>query len=369
MGFKTGRKEKTVAAIAVFAVCGTWVAQAAVPAHELIKDATGLDVGTLNIGGAIRANYVKGEYPDQNGPSRGGDGGNMELDTFRIDVDWEKDSWIGSAQYRWYNGYNFFHHAWLGYKLDESSTIKAGLNRVPFGVGAYGPANSWFFDQHYYVGLADDMDMGVKYTRTMNNMTMDLAYYVAAEPSGNGTENANWAENSARYGYDIVDTGQNNSRYQERNQFNARFIVSTMQESDVPTDVGVSLQAGQLQGSGGADDTLGYAASLHSSSTMGPWNLKLQLTSYDYRPDYNDPAQSDDLIHMGAYNFNEEVASQGVIPAAALSYTVTPEKYDWVDSITFYNDFSIIMKDGKDNAGNKLNDSAMNVTGMAIAAG
>ncbi|HKL23108.1 MAG TPA: hypothetical protein VJ904_14975, partial [Tichowtungia sp.] len=80
-------------------------------------------------------------------------------------------------------------------------------------------------------------------------------------------------------------------------------------------------------------------------------------------------AQSDDLIHMGAYNFNEEVASKGVVPAAALSYTWAVQQYDWLDSITFYNDFSVIMKDGKDNVGNDLNDSAMNVTGMAIAAG
>lgn len=369
MGFKTGRKEKTVAALAVFAVCGALVAQAGVPAHEIIKDATGLDVGTLNVGGAIRANYINGDYPDQAGPSRGGDGGTISLDTFRINVDWEKESWIASGEYRWYNygndmGYSFFHHAWIGYKIDDASTVKVGLNRVPFGVGAYGPANSWFFDQHFYLGLADDMDMGIKYTREMDNMTLDLAYYAAAEPNGRG-----WTSDSTRYSYDIVDNGSAYSHYKERNQFNARMIVSTMQDSDIPTDLGVSLQAGQLKGSGNADDTIGYAASAHSSSTMGPWNLKLQLTGYDYRPEYNDSAQSDDLIMMGAYDYAVPVASKGVVPAAALSYTWAAEKYDWLDSITFYNDFSVIMKDGTDNAGSKLNDSAMNVTGMAIASG
>lgn len=365
MLFKTERTVKTAVAAAA-AILGTTGAQAAIPAHEVIQDVTGADVGTLNIGGAIRANYVNGQYPDERGPSRGSGSGDMELDTFRINVDWEKGSWIGKVEYRWYTGYSFFHTAWLGYNFDEESQVQVGLNRVPFGVGAYGPANSWFFDQHYYVGLSDDMDVGVKYTRSMENVSFDLAYYAAAEPNMKGS-----STDSARYSYDVVDTGAANAHYRERNQFNARVIVSTLQDTAIPTDVGVSLQAGQLiaDDDSSADDTIGYAASIHSSSTHGPWNLKLQLTAYDYRPDYNDPAQSDDLIDMGAYDYSDQVASKGVIPAAALSYTWTVDRYDWLDSITFYNDFSIIMKDGEDNAGNELNDSAMNVTGMAIACG
>jgi hypothetical protein len=352
-------------------ITGAFSASAGIPVHEVINDMTGADIGTLTLGGCIRANYVSGDYPDDGtgSPQRGGNGGNMELDVFRINLDWQKDDWLGKAEYRWYDGYNFFHTAWLGYNLDENAQLQVGLNRVPFGVGAYGPANSWFFDQHFYVGLADDMDMGVKYTRTMENLTLDLAYYVAAEPNGNGTDDADWAEDSARYAYDIVDTGAENAHYKERNQLNARAILTTFTNA-VPTDFGLSLQAGQLVAgdNSGADDTIGYAASVHSSSTVGPWNLKLQLTHYDYRPDYNDPAQSDDLINMGAYNFNEEVASKGTIPAAALSYTVKPA-YDWIDSITFYNDISVILKDGKNNAGEELNNSTMNVTGASIAAG
>ncbi len=347
--------------------------QAGVPVGEVIKEKTGADIGTLTVGGAIRANYVNGDYPtDGTGkPQRGGNGGNFELDTFRINVDWEKASWLAKAEYRWYNGYNFFHTAWIGYALDENSQVQVGLNRVPFGVGAYGPANSWFFDQHYYVGLSDDMDVGVKYTRSGEVVSMDLAYYVAAEPNGQGSDGTAepWAEESARYAYDVVDTDDPNAHYSERNQVNARVIASLLQES-LPTDLGASLQLGQLVADDSAtDDTFGWAASVHSSSTVGPWNLKLQLTGYDYRPDYNDPAQSDDLIDMGAYNYHDEVAAKGVIPAAALAYTWTADEYDWLNSITFYNDFSIILKDGVDNAGRGLKDSAMNVTGMAISAG
>ena len=372
MPFKSMPAPKNViAAILLTSSMNTFAAT--LPVHEIINDLTGMDIGTLTLGGCIRANVVKGDYPDDatGKNKRRGNDGSLELDVFRINVDWQKEDWLGKVEYRWYDGYNFFHTAWLGYDLDENSQLQVGLNRVPFGVGAYGPANSWFFDQHFYVGLSDDMDMGIKYSHSAGILKLDLAYYAGAEPSGLGSDTGNdsWTEDSARYAYDIVDTGDDNAHYSERNQFNAR-LIGTIFTNSIPTELGISLQAGQLMAGDGstADDTVGYAASVHSSSTLGPWNLKLQLTGYDYRPDYNDPTQSDDLINMGAYNYNDEVAASGLIPAAALSYTVKPQ-VEWIDSIKFYNDISVILKDGKDNQGNRLNNSTMNVTGVAIASG
>jgi hypothetical protein len=52
---------------------------------------------------------------------------------------------------------------------------------VPFGPGPYGVSQSWFFDQHYYVGLSDDMDLGVKYIKPLGNLTLDLAYCYSDE--------------------------------------------------------------------------------------------------------------------------------------------------------------------------------------------
>lgn len=337
----------------------------------LAVSAAAIEIGPLDIGGAIRANYVNGDYVKDgtDAAQRGDNGGDFDLDTFRINLDLEYETIIGKAEYRWYSGYNFLHTGWLGLKLDENSQIIAGLNRVPFGVGAYGPANSWFFDQHYYVGLSDDMDYGVRYTRSMDALTLDLAYYLSAEDSFVGA-----SEESARYSYDIVDNGSPYSHYEERNQVNARGIYS-LSDLPAPTDVGVSLQWGELKADETfAEDSDSYAASVHTKSTLGNWGLMLQLTSYQYDADYKDSAVDadgmplvDDLITMGAYDFAWPVASEGVIPAVALSYTWTPEKIEWIDSITFYNDYSIILKDGNAPSGAELNDSALNVTGMAIA--
>jgi hypothetical protein len=324
-------------------------------------------IGNLNIGGAIRANYVNGDYaPDgTDAAQRGDNGGNFELDVFRINLDYADGPLIGKAEYRWYNGYNFLHTGWIGYNLDDNSQVQVGLNRVPFGVGAYGPANSWFFDQHYYVGLSDDMDYGIKYSWSRDSLSVDLAYYLMAENSFVGA-----TDESARYAYDMVDNGTPYAHYEEENQVNLR-VIHTISSDNYSTELGASLQWGQLAADGKfAEDSDAFAASLHSKTSFHNWTLMLQVTQYDYAADYKASATdanglplSNDLISMGAYDFAWPVASAGTIPAIALSYTVKPD-IEWIDSITFYNDYSVILKDG-----DGLNDSAMNVTGMAIASG
>ena len=341
---------------------------------SLPLESVAFQVGPLKVGGAIRANYIMGDYKDdgQDGPSRGGHGGDFELDTFRINLDYAQDAFIGKVEYRFYNGYNFIHTGWLGYNFSNGAQVQVGVNRVPFGVGAYGPANSWFFDQHYYVGLADDMDTGIKYHLPLGNLQIDIAYYIGAEPEGRGD-----SDGSARYSYDVVEDdsylsafthGRAYASYEERNQVNLRGIY-TIETGDITTEAGISLQWGQLKSqTNEADDSDATAYSVHTKSSWGPWTLTLQLSHYDYDADYNFGA-NDDLIAMGAFDFAWPVAAEGTIPAIALSYTWKPNQIDWIDSITFYNDYSVILKDGEQLNGSDFNDSAMNVTGMAIASG
>ncbi|MBS0013186.1 MAG: hypothetical protein KFF46_04370, partial [Desulfobacterales bacterium] len=143
-----------------------------------------IELGPLDVGGAIRANYVIGDYDDADpsAPSSAeDDGGNFVLDTFRINLDYEQDQWVGKAEYRFYDGYHFLHTGWMGYNFDEKSQLQVGVNRVPFGPGPYGVSQSWLFDQHYYVGLSDDMDLGAKYITSFGNLKMDFAYYLMDE--------------------------------------------------------------------------------------------------------------------------------------------------------------------------------------------
>src|SRR5690606_35152822 len=52
-----------------------------------------IQLGNLSIGGAMRVNYVIGDYESGPGATRGSSGGNMMLDTFRINLDYVKGPW------------------------------------------------------------------------------------------------------------------------------------------------------------------------------------------------------------------------------------------------------------------------------------
>ncbi|MEM1114152.1 MAG: carbohydrate porin [Pseudomonadota bacterium] len=336
---------------------------------------SGIRLGPLRIGGAMRVNYVYGSYEGTDGgPSRGGDGGNVELDTFRLEAALDAGPWIGRLQYRWYpadagKSYSFLHTAWLGYRWDENAQVEVGMTRVPFGPGPFGLSHSWFFDQHYYVGLADDSDLGVKYSHRGDDWDWDLAYFWRSEPNFSGR-----SEDSTRYGNDpvrwretISEEGDvsfdvRRSGYREANQANLRAIRKLRSDS-WESDIGVSLQWGQLDGSR-VDDGEHWAASLHAINRRGPWALALQLTRYGFDIDADNPWNSDELIPLGAYDFAWPVATEAWLPALSLSYLIETGDIPWLDSVRPYAEYSTILKEARGQF-----DSDLAVLGAAWTAG
>jgi len=319
------------------------------------KDITfGLLGGTLKVGGAMRANYAVGDYGDATGgPSRAwDDGGNFTLDTFRVNLDYTNDAVVGKVEYRFYNGSHFLHTGWLGYNFDDGGQIQVGVNRVPFGPGAYGVSQSWFFDQHYYVGLADDMDLGVKYTRPMGDWTIDAAYYFSDEGTGAGR-----SRDSARYSYDVVN--ESGSGYDERNQVNLRAIYH-IKGGAVATDVGASLEYGELKSDGPQDDGDHWAASVHMVNKWSNFTLATQLTRYEYDVDANQPLGTEDLVLFGAFDFPNTIAAKAWIPAVSLSYYKETPSIPWLDYVIPYIEYSTIIKDE-----DRFNDSDLVTLGAA----
>ncbi|CAA0107991.1 Uncharacterised protein [Halioglobus japonicus] len=329
---------------------------------------TGITLGPVTIGGAIRANYIYGNYEEVgSAPQRGGNGGNVEFDTFRINASLEYDQWRGQLEYRWYDGYNFFHTGWLGYAFDDTSQVEVGITRVPFGPGPYGVSQSWFFDQHYYLGLSDDPDLGVKYLTQWGSWDLAFAYFISSEGNGRGG-----SADSARYGYDavkwksaiepngdIVEAPANG--YEERNQFNLRAIYQ-LEDVPVPTDVGVSMQWGELDGKR-AEDGHHWALSGHMVNTFDNFTLATQLTRYHFDVDDDSLAELQ-LLALGAYDFAWPVATQAWVPAVSLSYRIDTPGIPWLNYILPYIEYSNVIKD--DNA---FNDSELFIVGSAWASG
>lgn len=330
--------------------------------------ASAIEFGPLKVGGAMRVNYIQGDYAkdDSGAPQRGGNGGNFKFDTFRINLDFEYEGWIAKGEYRWYDGYNFLHTGWLGYESDDFGHLELGLTRTPFGVAALGPASNFFLDQHFYLGLSDVMKLGATYTRSFDRLTLDLGYYPVDVWNGNGS-----SAKSSRYSYAVVNEDVNEipGAYKQRHQFNIR---TTYDLEELNTTFGASAQWSTLDASSDeAHDSNAYAASLHSKSAYEDFGLMLQLTRFEFDANYKTGADGvrppNSLINMGSYDFAWPAATRGWIPSVALSYTVRPE-VDFIDYITFYNDYSIIIKDGEMD-GKDFNNSSMNVTGMMIARG
>lgn len=340
------------------------------PADHKIK------IGNLTIGGAIRANYYAGDY-SSDGLAKDmnrGEAGTISLDTFRINADYAKGPWVGKFEYRFYpgysgsnaDGYSFLHTGWLGYNFENGDQVQVGVNRVPFGPGAYGISQSWFFDQHYYVGLADDMDLGVKYVAKRGNWSLDAAFYFADEGSYFGE---NFSRDSVRYSYDVVnETGEG---YEERNQLNLRAIYAADLGGGMTANLGASAQFGMLESYGGQDDGEHYALSFHPVLKWSNFTLSTQLTYYKYDIDgYIDTTDdgidnpTDTLVQFGAYDFPSLVASRAWIAGASLSYFHEIDTVGWVDYVIPYIEYSSIMKK---EAG--FNDSDLFAVGAAWGRG
>ena len=274
-----------------------------------------IKIGNWTVGGAIRAMYTVGDYQanDSGAPGRAWeDDGNVGLDTLRVNLGYQNGPYSAKIEYRWYNGYNFLHTGWVGYSPDDNSQIQLGVNRVPFGPGA-----------GHYAGASRD---------------------------------------SARYSYDVVDESGNG--YEERNQINVRGIYSFNSSDDSSTDLGFSLQAGELKSRGVQSDGNHYAASVHMVNQWGNLKLATQLTRYEFDVDVGQALGTDDLVQFGAYDFASTAAAKGWIPAISLSYYQPTNNISWLDYALPYLEYSSIVKDKSG-----FNDSEMIVAGVALARG
>ncbi len=254
---------------------------------------------------------------------------------------------IGRLEYRWYprwfgysSGYSMIHTAWLGYNFEDVGTLKVGIVRVPFGPTAYGVSTSWFFDQHFYVGLADDMDLGVRWNGNYGKLNLDAAYYLQSEFQTDGS-----SLNSSRYAYDVVKRKVEDDEhgYDEQHQFNLRAIYAV----ENIADVGVSLQYGLLKATNVGDDESGshYALSAHMKNSYANFTLFSQFSYYAHNIADETPWGTGDTILMGAYDYASPVASNGMIPAISLRYNgIDTSSISWLDSVTPYVEWSSIIK-------------------------
>ncbi|MCX2679558.1 hypothetical protein OOZ15_06340 [Galbibacter sp. EGI 63066] len=306
------------------------------------------DKPKLQIGGALRFNYVYSSWKEEQKEQ----GGTFGYDMFRINAKASYKNVYMDAEYRLYSnafGGGFLKQAWVGYRFNEQEEIQLGLASVPFGIQQYNSHN-WFFNLTYYVGLEDDHDMGLKYVHLGKRWEYYLAFFKNAE-------DLNFAENTehdlSRYSYDIV------GRNKEINQFNTKIIYNYGKAWK--QRLGFSGQYGYLYNIDTDSKGNHNALALHYEVDYKDWNLKTEAIHVAHNPENEDG--NNEIVQMGAYGAPYEVASDFNMFTMAVSKTV---QIEWgpLSDIQFYNDFGYMQKT---EAG--FSDSFMNVTGALFHIG
>tara|TARA_B100000959_G_scaffold287292_1_gene370869 strand:- start:5155 stop:6039 length:885 start_codon:yes stop_codon:yes gene_type:complete len=248
---------------------------------------------------------------------------------------------------------DFIHHAWIGYNFSDSVQGQAGLTKVPFGILPYADHSYWL-GEHYYIGLSDEYDLGIKFLIKKDPWDIQLAFF----------KNADWGNPSDldRYSTDIVTDSSISQGNEETNQFNLRLARIFEHSEKNETEIGVSGMIGQLYNSITTDMGDRWAAAVHLNGYYGPFNLMLEGAWYDFNPE-NPAGVDNSTVLLGNFGSSYLLASEGVMYTANVSYDL-PVSWGPITKLTFFNDYNILVKNKEG-----FSDSEMNIPGVMLTAG
>lgn len=210
------------------------------------------DEPDIRIGGAMRFSAFFRDFARGSESKRGESG----FDLFRLGIDGEYRDLLISAEYRWYPFMDTLHHGWVGYEFEDGAQVQVGVHKVPFGILPFASHNYWF-GVPYYVGLADDYDLGLKYMRDDGPWNTQVAFY-KSEELGDPTS-------IDRYGFDLVRRGDQQN--EEINRLNLRLARTFGADSGCEHEIGLSGQRAQLYNAETDDSGDAWAAARRWQAT------------------------------------------------------------------------------------------------------
>lgn len=322
----------------------------------------------IRFGGALRFNARYDDTDSAGGQASRDSGGDIDFDTFRVNVDGRQDNITFAAEYRWYDGRDFLHTGWVGYDFTDTTTVRLGQQRVAFGLQPYQSNNFWF-SGNYYVGFEDKHAIGLALDHQSGPLSIDAGVFTNP-PSGLSDDNAHYStgvgENTgAPDDEDAFDTACDEDEalcHEEQNQFYARAAYTFEHNANASTEVGLSGMYGELYNNETRDEGDSTAYALHVNGQYDRWNIMAQYLSYEHDPDVSDGV-SDEYINMSIEGFNYAAPAEADVVTLNIAYDL-PVEFGPVSNLRFYNDYSTIRQKSTDDR-----SSALNVTGMAITAG
>ena len=294
------------------------------------------DDRSLKLEGAVRFNYGWLDYGDNPG---------FDVELLRIDAKGHAGRAFFSLQYRWYDGFDAVHHAWAGWKLGETSDIRAGVQQTPFGLLPYA-SHSFWFGSGYYLGLEDDYDLGVVWQRGNDAHQWHAGVFFADE-YGTGVR-------PGRYSFDVATTPEH--PYRERERLNLRY-EHTREVAGGELALGASMFTGRIENHahGGHHDH--HGAAVHAQLKRDDWTFQAQWARYRYDV-------PDARVALSAFLFPFDIAAEADVPTLNVARTLPHS--GWFDGITCYNNLSMTRPVRDDPA---LLESWQNVTGCSFSKG
>lgn len=301
------------------------------------------------LNGALRFGYTFDDYNEQNKEK----GGDASFNLFRLGAKGSYGKLSYNARYRWYRDYDFIEFGYIDYQVTDNTEAQLGISLVPFGLLPEA-ANNFWLGIPYFTGYGTDYDFGLKLLHQNGPWDLQLAFYKNDEMGR--------SSKLERFSYDLVTTDADNARNEETNQVNARLAYTLDHGSVGKTELGISGQYGGLYNT--VTEKMGdhWAGAVHLDGSYGPFGLKLEVIEYANNPE-NAAGVSDDTIVVGAFGDAFEIAAEGTIVVADLSYALD---VDWgpISNLKFYNDYSRLIKKAS-----RFEDSQMNTLGCMITAG
>lgn len=331
------------------------------------------DVGAPQFTGLVELAYTFNDWNETDKDTTG----DLNFGKFILGMDGGEGPFSYSFQYRFYDGYDFLHHAWADYQFSDNDSVKLGLFQTPFGNMDYGYL-SFYGTLPYLAGFNDNQNAGISWNHSQGAWDTTLAFFKSDQlGDSNNHYGANAVGMTGTATYD--DNGDLNSRGNqgntEENQLAARVAYTFGQGTDYTTELNLSAKGGQLYNNQTHDSGDSWAVAAGLNGNYGGWTTLLQATTYEFNaknPDESVSGLSDDVVEIGAFDFNFLIPAQGQMYSASLGYSMD---VDWggIDNLFFFNDFSYVDPAHNYSAINggfgDMDDPMLNDVGVKLTAG
>lgn len=308
------------------------------------------DLGELKLSGFLRVKYQDKSWTENDHK--------LTFDAARINLDYTSPKIFGHLEYRCYQynklcDFSTLVDANVGYNINDSHLIQAGLQPVPFGPGR-------FWESNYYggvitqIGLEDVHNVGLKYQGKFDTGTqVELAYFTGDGGSYSGP----YSEDASRYTTNFVKPEDSSlTHLDEQNMFIGR-VKQEIRSLPEPMkgNIGASYWQSDIENktNGQTGDRQAWAVFGNVSYN----NLGFGLTLGKNEMDNKDPLTPKTSL-MGSFDDNFMVANEGMFYTADVSYKFkNVGKLDAVMPYAMYSSY-VKSEDGYD-------DSSRNLLGVA----